>query len=57
MANRVTFKKDYVQRQEEGEDNEGGSPNTHAAEVGENRDRIDSLENEDSFEEKKGEDA
>ena len=48
MANRVTFKKNLVQR--DGEDKED-SPKAQAEEMGDNRDRIDSLENEDSFEE------
>jgi len=48
LANRVTFKKET--KQGEGEEGDA-SPNTHAGEAGENRDRIDSLENEDSFEE------
>jgi len=52
MANRVTFKRE---REEENENE--ASPKTNAGEVPENRDRIDSLENEDSFEEKNGVDA
>jgi len=48
MGNRVTFKKES--KQDKGEEGEA-SPNTHAGEIGENRDRIDSFENEDSFEE------
>lgn len=52
MANRVTFKKESVLKEEKENDSEV-SPKNNAGEVGENRDRIDSLENEDSFEEKK----